>query len=375
MSDIQPIEATQSLLFNYSHIDVDTANYLQQNAHETRGLLKRTTEDMIRIGQNLLEAKRRLPHGQFLPWVKAELGISQSTAWRFMQVAQGKAIKKSFTVNDLMEQISAPDEGTQEELIVEAAAAPELDSVELLQKKLEVATTLKEIQDIENKVLKLKSSYSSQDEEVITDGIAYDMTNAEIPKNPVEASICAVLSTGGLLNRLYRDQPLAKVEDFAWIEFHLRPAQVSQYMLYASRFPREKGMIPKQIADDIVALNANKHETVNLLIEFFARRKEALPYLMDIARCFMMAKFDRDRKGKDFNSWVVAKYHLPVQVATTLVDLLEEYATFPFEDIGDGLAEAKIDAVAPEFVWRCADIFVRYELYNLDISMADCIPA
>jgi hypothetical protein len=97
--------------FNYSEIDTEVASYLQQNAQETRGLLKRTTEDIIRIGQNLLEAKAKLPHGKFIPWVKAELGISQSTAWRFMQTAQGKEIKgKSFTVNDLIKQIGAPDD-------------------------------------------------------------------------------------------------------------------------------------------------------------------------------------------------------------------------------------------------------------------------
>lgn len=100
--------AIQSLLFNYGDIDVDATVYLKQNAEETRGLLKRTSEDMARIGKNLMDAKARLPHGQFIPWVKAELGMSQSTAWRFMQIAQGKSIKKSFTVNDLMEELPAP---------------------------------------------------------------------------------------------------------------------------------------------------------------------------------------------------------------------------------------------------------------------------
>jgi hypothetical protein len=85
-------EVVQPSLFNYSGIDSETVTYLQQNAQETSGLLKRTSEDMIQIGKNLLEAKARLPHGQFIPWVKAELGISQSTSWRFMQLAQGKDI-------------------------------------------------------------------------------------------------------------------------------------------------------------------------------------------------------------------------------------------------------------------------------------------
>jgi len=118
-------EVVQASLFNYSSIDAETTAYLKQNAQETRTLLKRTTEDIIRIGQNLMEAKARLPHGQFTPWVKAELGISQPTAWRFMQVARGKEIKKSFTVNDLMAQISAPGEDDDYEQLSDYEGLPE----------------------------------------------------------------------------------------------------------------------------------------------------------------------------------------------------------------------------------------------------------
>ena len=82
---------------------------IKQNAHETRGLLKRTSDDIIQIGQNLLDAKGKLPKGQFIPWVKTELGISQPTAWRFMQVAQGKAIK-SFNMNELIKPPTERDE-------------------------------------------------------------------------------------------------------------------------------------------------------------------------------------------------------------------------------------------------------------------------
>lgn len=96
-------------VFDYDTLDTETTTYLKQSAQETRVLLKRTAEDIIKIGQNLLEAKKRLPHGQYISWVQTELGISQPTAWRFMQAVQGKEIKKkSFTVNDLVEQISAP---------------------------------------------------------------------------------------------------------------------------------------------------------------------------------------------------------------------------------------------------------------------------
>ncbi len=112
MSEIESVK--QSLLFNYNGIDTDTTTYLKQNAQETRGLLKRTSEDIIKIGKNLLEAKARLPHGQFIPWVKAELNISQSTSWRFMQAAQGNPVK-SFKMNDFIPQIEATSHEVSQE--------------------------------------------------------------------------------------------------------------------------------------------------------------------------------------------------------------------------------------------------------------------
>jgi hypothetical protein len=90
-----------SFLYDYSQLDTETAFSLQAKASRTRSLLKRTSEDILEIGKLLLEAKAQLPHGQYLPWIKAELGISQSTAWRFTQAALGKPAKV-FKVNDLL---------------------------------------------------------------------------------------------------------------------------------------------------------------------------------------------------------------------------------------------------------------------------------
>jgi hypothetical protein len=90
-------------LYDYSQFNTETAASLQARASRTRSLLKRTSDDIIEIGKLLLEAKAQLPHGQYLPWIRAELGISQSTAWRFTQAAQGKPLK-IFKANDLLAQ-------------------------------------------------------------------------------------------------------------------------------------------------------------------------------------------------------------------------------------------------------------------------------
>jgi Protein of unknown function (DUF3102) len=91
----------QLILFDYASLDDDDRVFMQDKASETRGLLKRASEDIIQIGRNLIAAKDRLPKGQFIPWVKSELGISQPTAWRFMQVAKGRTLK-SFNMNEIV---------------------------------------------------------------------------------------------------------------------------------------------------------------------------------------------------------------------------------------------------------------------------------
>ncbi len=61
--------------------------------------LRRTAEDIIEIGKDLIAVKARLDHGQFLPWLDAEFGMHQTTASRFMQVAEVYGSKVSTMLN------------------------------------------------------------------------------------------------------------------------------------------------------------------------------------------------------------------------------------------------------------------------------------
>ena len=74
--------------FDYQTLDEETRLFVQQKADETHGLLKRTAEHVLRIGQNLRAVREKLPHGQFLPWLAAEFGMSRWTAQHFLQVAE-----------------------------------------------------------------------------------------------------------------------------------------------------------------------------------------------------------------------------------------------------------------------------------------------
>ncbi|MFD2676972.1 DUF3102 domain-containing protein [Camelimonas lactis] len=45
-------------------------------------------ESIIEVGRELIQQKKDLGHGNFLPWIEAEFGMSRFTADRFMNVAE-----------------------------------------------------------------------------------------------------------------------------------------------------------------------------------------------------------------------------------------------------------------------------------------------
>lgn len=77
-----------SIPFDYQALDEKTRQFVQQKADETHGLLKRTAEHIVHIGQNLKAVKEKLPHGQFLPWLEKEFEMSRWTAQHFIRVAE-----------------------------------------------------------------------------------------------------------------------------------------------------------------------------------------------------------------------------------------------------------------------------------------------
>ena len=78
-----PVQA----IFAYEALNEGTRIFVQQKTDETHLLLKRTAENILAIGLILQAVKEHLPHGQFLPWLQAEFGMSRMTANHFMQVA------------------------------------------------------------------------------------------------------------------------------------------------------------------------------------------------------------------------------------------------------------------------------------------------
>ncbi len=59
-----------------------------KRTNEIKTLMKRTAQDIIEIGEKLIEVKERLPHGAFGQWLDSEFEWRERTARNFMQVAE-----------------------------------------------------------------------------------------------------------------------------------------------------------------------------------------------------------------------------------------------------------------------------------------------
>jgi hypothetical protein len=117
--------------FDYSLIKEGVVEQVRSAAERIRQKVKKTLEDVIEIGNDLLAVKEALPHGQFLPWLKAEFGWRERMAQNFMSVAERFGPKPAMiadlaiqpTAAYLLAAPSAPDEARQK--AVEMAEAGE----------------------------------------------------------------------------------------------------------------------------------------------------------------------------------------------------------------------------------------------------------
>jgi N6-adenosine-specific RNA methylase IME4 len=81
-------DTKQLALFDYDQLDTPTRDFVQQRTEEIRILARRMANDIVGIGQRLIEIKARLGHGHFGEWLEYEFSWSHTTAWKFMRVAE-----------------------------------------------------------------------------------------------------------------------------------------------------------------------------------------------------------------------------------------------------------------------------------------------
>jgi hypothetical protein len=67
---------------------VDLAKQINHEHQEAEGLARRTLDHVRKAGELLLEAKGKVPHGQWLPWLEANVKASVRTCQTYMRVAE-----------------------------------------------------------------------------------------------------------------------------------------------------------------------------------------------------------------------------------------------------------------------------------------------
>ena len=88
--------------FAYDNLAADVADNVRAAAEAIRARFRRTTDDMLEIGRKLLAVRSALPHGDWLPWLESEVGLSERTAQTFIRAAQAFGDEgKSEMISDL----------------------------------------------------------------------------------------------------------------------------------------------------------------------------------------------------------------------------------------------------------------------------------
>lgn len=103
---------------------------------------KRTAEDILAIGHDLILIKSNLKHGQFLPWIEHYFDMSRSSANAFMQAANRFGINLSLscvspTIIYELAKPSMPDEVVKEvTLRIESGETIKVKDIKELKKKI-----------------------------------------------------------------------------------------------------------------------------------------------------------------------------------------------------------------------------------------------
>ena len=136
------IEIEQQTLFDYDTLDHETRAFVKEKAQSIHSRLKRTAEDVIAIGLDLIEVKRKLPHGQFLLWIQSEFQMGQAAAYRFMQVAnrfQEKLINLiNFPVSVLYELAAPSTHESIVEMVETGQLLPSLPAIREAKREMQI---------------------------------------------------------------------------------------------------------------------------------------------------------------------------------------------------------------------------------------------
>lgn len=139
-------------LFDYASLPINDAMELNAIKERIKIRLKRTAEDIIEIGKDLIVAKEKCGHGGFEKWLKTEFEMSQDSAQRFINVAKSFGDNPHNAVFDLkptaLYMLSAPSTPeTVREVVIERIESGEKVDLKEIERLKKEAADLRDFND------------------------------------------------------------------------------------------------------------------------------------------------------------------------------------------------------------------------------------
>lgn len=72
----------------YEGLSSGEESWLRGKAEIIGGILRRSADEMVKLGRELLEVRNRIEPGKWEAWIKTTAGLTKTTAFRFIQMAQ-----------------------------------------------------------------------------------------------------------------------------------------------------------------------------------------------------------------------------------------------------------------------------------------------
>lgn len=131
--------------FDYSSLDANTAKLAKESAIEIKAREKAIWENIIEIGNRLIEVKNALPRGRFDDWVKCEFKWGRTTAYKYIKVSKelGGIVQESVRnfegfdpLYALASEIGNADEQAKEEILTAVESKTEEKGKALTEKEI-----------------------------------------------------------------------------------------------------------------------------------------------------------------------------------------------------------------------------------------------
>ncbi|MBO4400739.1 MAG: DUF3102 domain-containing protein, partial [Selenomonadaceae bacterium] len=144
---------------------------LDQLTLEVKFYLGQTAQNVIEVGKRLAQAKGMLPHGEFGGWLENNFGLSQSSANKFMAVAErfGKSESiPNLKPTQMIAMLSLPADETEQFIEDKAAAGTPVEdmTIRTLHKEIEQWKSRAEVNENavtekEQRISQLASNFNS----------------------------------------------------------------------------------------------------------------------------------------------------------------------------------------------------------------------